>query len=412
MCLAVTAKILKLEGNGFAKADFGGITKSISVKLLPQAKQGSFVLVHAGYAIQIVSRQDHEFASIQPLIASIADHPVKEARIMHICGTHEQTIAKSGLRDLLPKGIELISGPGCPVCVTHPSEINAAIEIAEKGAILTSFGDMVGVPTGCFGENSISKAREKGSDVRIVYSISDSVEIARKNPQKQVVHFAIGLETTTPMTASALLENPLENFSVICSHRLTPPAMKALVSDTKIDGFLDPGHVASVVGLFPFREVNSGLLSSKQVPQAVSGFETTDVLVSLLMILDQLHQGKHIVENQYTRVVREHGNTDAKQVIESVFDVKDSFWRGLGKIPCSGYFLKKEFEDFDALKRFGIELEENENEFQGCRCGELLQGKIHPSECPLFGTACKPSSPKGPCMVSSEGTCRIQFENR
>ncbi|MCK4883922.1 MAG: hydrogenase formation protein HypD, partial [Candidatus Diapherotrites archaeon] len=310
--MAVTAKIIEIDKNSNAKADFGGITKTISVKLLPEAKQESFVLVHAGYAIQIISKQDHEFASIQTLVAAISNHDVKEARIMHICGTHEQTIAKSGLRGLLPNEIEVISGPGCPVCITPVSEINVAIELAEKeGIILTSFGDMIGVPTGKFGENSLAKTRGNGSDVRIVYSVSDAVEIARKNPEKQVVHFAIGLETTTPMTASALQDaqrDSIENFSIICSHRLTPPAMKALVSDTQIDGFIDPGHVASIVGVLPFQEINLGIPISKQIPQVISGFEPTDVLVSILMVLDQLNEGRKVVENQYTRVVQENGN--------------------------------------------------------------------------------------------------------
>jgi hydrogenase expression/formation protein HypD len=325
-------------------------------------------------------------------------------RIMHVCGTHERTISRYGLRDILPPEIEVLSGPGCPVCVTTEKEIDSAIALAMSGAILTSFGDMMRVP-GSHG--SLMAARSCGGDVRMVYSIDDAISIAEKNPDRQVVFFAIGFETTAPINAAAILRNPPENFSLFVSHKLTPPALMALVDEINVDAFIAPGHVCTIVGTQPYQQ-----FADMGFPVAVAGFEAKDVLLSIHMILEQTASGNSIVENAYPRAVRNEGNLRAQEMMQQVFDIADADWRGLGVIKDSGFSMKDEFADHDAALIFKDVIEEQIKDisYTGaddslCRCANILKGKDKPDSCPLFGKKCTPATPVGSCMVSQEGMC-------
>lgn len=328
-------------------------------------------------------------------------NPKSEIKIMEVCGTHTQTIAKFGLRNILPENIKLTSGPGCPVCVTSSSEIDLAIELTKKN-ILTTFGDMYRVPgTKC----SLSDTR---SDVRVVYSINETIKIAKKNLGKEVVHFAIGFETTAPFTAVEILENQdLNNFSIICSHRLIPPAMEFLLASggCKIDGFLCPGHVSTIIGSRPYEPI----VKKFNRPCVVTGFEPNDVLLGVYMILKQLKSGECKVEIEYKRSVRPEGNLLALRKLYEVFEVCDKGWRGIGLIPNSGLKLKKEFEKFDAQKKFNLSTKNAVDIKPGCKCGEMLKGLTTPKDCPLFKKKCTPQTPVGPCMVSVEGACNVAF---
>ncbi len=342
----------------------------------------------------------------QALIKEIKKiNPKKEIRIMHVCGTHEMTLARWGLRKLLPRNIKLICGPGCPVCVTSVSEIDFAIKIVkEKNVILTTFGDMFRVP----GTNSsLSETKSHGADVRVIYGIDEAVKIARKT-EKEVIHFSIGFETTTPMIASEILENEtLKNFSIICSHRLIPPAMKYLLSckDIEIDGFICPGHVSTIIGYEPYKILAENFAK----PMVIGGFEPNDVLLSVLMILRQMKNEKPKVENEYVRAVKDKGNIIAQKIMNNVFGICDKGWRGIGTIPNSGLKLKNEFAKFDAERRFGIKIKKSQDIKPGCKCGEIMKGKAVPQDCPYFGKICTPERPIGACMVSIEGACYITY---
>ncbi len=321
---------------------------------------------------------------------------------MEVCGSHTQAIAKFGLKTLLPENIKLTSGPGCPVCVTSASEVDLAIKLSEKN-IVTTFGDMYGVPGT---EGSLS---DTGNDVRIVYSISDATKIAKENPDKEVIHFAIGFETTAPSTAVEVLENrDLKNFSIICSHHLITPAMELLLSsnDCRIDAFLCPGHVSAIIGSKPYEPIAKKF----NKPCVVAGFEPNDVLLSIYMILKQLNKSKSKVEIEYKRVVSENGNTVALEKMRDAFRVSDRSWRGIGVIQNSGLELKKEFDELNARKKFGLTVENSVDVKPGCRCGEVLKGLATPKNCPLFGKKCVPQNPVGPCMVSTEGACNVAFK--
>jgi hydrogenase expression/formation protein HypD len=323
-------------------------------------------------------------------------------RIMHVCGTHEQTITKNGLRALLPKNIEVIPGPGCPVCITPAAEINRAIQLSRQDAIITTYGDMFRVPGTT---SSLAKEKAQGRDVRIVYSPFEAVEIAKRNPDKEVVFLGIGFETTAPMTAQVILETPPENFSVLCSHRLVPPAMEMLLrGGYDIDGFINPGHVSTIIGTAPYIP-----LSEKyHVPQVISGFEPLDVLMSVLMILKQIRNDRAEVENEYARVVRPEGNVRAQQLMADVFEPCSREWRGLPVIPDASLCIKDEFSGHDADKKFDILPEDNDACGTDCPlCGRILKGLSRPEDCELFGRICTPDHPVGACMVSSEGTCNI-----
>ena len=341
----------------------------------------------------------------EKVVRKIAETGV-EATIMHVCGTHEQSITRSGVRSLLPEGLEIVPGPGCPVCVTPITEIDAAVQMAERKAIITVFGDMMRVPGS---RKSLLQAKSEGADVRIVYSPEVAVEIARKNSGKNVVFFAIGLETTAPMTADVLLNNPPENFSVLSSHRLTPPAEDFLLSlgEIKINGLIQPGHVSTIIGITGWRSLDE----KYHVPQVIAGFEPLDVLTGLLMITRQLKDGKGILENQYTRSVTEEGNLRAQEVLYDVFKIVDRIWRGFPVIPDSTLDIKKEFENHDALKHFDISLGlEGESCGVDCPlCGEILRGLANPQDCNKFKVECSPTNPLGACMVSNEGTCNIAY---
>lgn len=328
-------------------------------------------------------------------------------KFMHVCGTHEDTFSRFGLRSLLPKNVEVIAGPGCPVCVTPPEVISAAIELSKRdNVILATYGDMAHVPSP---RGSLVQARAKGGNVHIVYSITDSIKLAEKRRDKQIVHFAIGFETTAPSTAATLLNNPPENFSVLTYHLLIPPAIDFLLSlgEVKLDGFILPGHVSTIIGSNAYKEISKRW----HIPQVVAGFEPLDVLIGIYMLIKQIREGRTEVENEYVRAVRPEGNVKAKEIMYKVFDIVDAKWRGIGVIPRSGFKLKKEFEEFDARKRFEITFEEFKHDLHpGCKCGEILRGLAQPKDCPLFAKACTPLHPIGPCMVSREGTCAIVYK--
>ncbi len=331
-------------------------------------------------------------------------------RFMHVCGTHQETLVRHGLDTVLKKcGVTVSQGPGCPVCVTTAREIEEAIALARRGYTVASFGDMLQVPGK---DASLAQVKAQGSDVRMVYSIEDVVNLAKQHPQKQVVFLAVGFETTAPSTAAVIENGPPENFSILSCHRMIPPALQAILraGELRIDGFIEPGHVSTIIGLKPYQ------LISRQyhVPQVVAGFEPLDVLMSVWMLVQQVQQGKAAVENEYARAVNAEGNVKAQRVMRQVFAAGDVAWRGFPVIPKSGMFLKPQYAAFDARKRFADDLSvlagESFPEPQGCLCGAVLRGVCASQECPLFGCQCTPQTPLGPCMVSREGSCRIEFQ--
>ena len=328
-------------------------------------------------------------------------------KLMEVCGTHTQTIEKFGIRSLLPKNIELISGPGCPVCVTSVKEIDEVIELSKRdNLIITTFGDMLKVPGT---ESSLSEMKTLGKDVKVVYSISDAVKIAKENPNKEVVHVAIGFETTIPSTACEILSNAPENFSVLSCHRLIPPAMEFLQKegDVQIDGFICPGHVSAIIGTRPYEKISKKF----KVPQVVAGFEPVDVIIAIEQLLRMLKEKKPEVKNEYSRVVKPEGNIKAQKIISEVFEPVDVEWRGFPKIQKSGLKLKEKFSQYDARKKFAIKIKSSK-EPKGCICGKVLKGIAKPTDCKLFAKGCTPEKPVGPCMVSTEGACGIVYKFR
>ena len=327
--------------------------------------------------------------------------------IMEVCGGQTHSLVKNGIIDVLPSEITMIHGPGCPVCVTPIHLIDAAIDLAMRpNVILCSFGDMLRVP----GSNqNLLEAKAQGADVRILYSPLEAVAIAKDNPTKEVVFFAVGFETTAPANALSLVHAKREgitNYSILASHVLVPPAIKAVINDplSKIDGFLAAGHVCTIMGNGQYYP----LASEYKVPIVVTGFEPIDVIQGILMVVKQLELGTHEVENQYSRIVREEGNKEARAIIEQVFEVSDQVWRGIGEIPSSGYQIKDNFEAFDAVKKFGISVDAPEEKTE-CISGEIMKGLKKPSQCPHFGKKCTPENPLGAPMVSSEGACAAYY---
>jgi hydrogenase expression/formation protein HypD len=327
--------------------------------------------------------------------------------IMEVCGTHTMTIHKYGLKKLLDTaGINMLSGPGCPVCIT-PNEIHeAAIDlITDKEALfLATFGDMTRVPTAKGSLQTVIPAKD--SRIRIVYSPEESLALARTYPQKEIVFFGVGFETTIPsiaLTAKQAWEENLDNYSILSALWLIPPPLKAILKarDTHIHGFLYPGHVSAIIGTKPYKFI----ARDYGIPGTVTGFEPGDVLLGILSILEQLSEGKARVSNEYIRVVRDSGNPQALAVMTEILDVKDAYWRGLGLIPNSGLRLKEKYSRFDAEKKHGFDIIWGSGDLPGCRCGEVLKGKISPPECSLFSKKCNPEQPYGPCMVSFEGAC-------
>jgi len=328
--------------------------------------------------------------------------PVYPVKICHVCGTHEWTITHYGLRALLPSNVEVIAGPGCPVCVVPAAEIDEAVQLALQGVVIATFGDVLRVPGS---EMSLLDTKAKGGDIRVVYSVVDAVQMAKREPNKDFAFFAIGFETTAPSTAVEVLNGPPSNLSFLVSHRLIPPAMELLlgVGDLQIDGFIAPGHVSTIIGLEPYEIFPRAY----RMPTVIAGFEPLDVLIGILMILKQIKNNKPKLENEYNRVVKPKGNTKALTVMNKVFDVVDGHWRGLGRLPLSAFALKKEYKEFDSREKHEVKVEKGKDLLLGCQCHLVMIGKIKPNECPLFMRTCTPHNPKGPCMVSAEGTCKI-----
>ena len=323
-------------------------------------------------------------------------------KFCHVCGTHEWTITHFGLRSLLPKNVEVIAGPGCPVCIMPAAEIDEAVQLAKQGKVITCFGDVLRVPGS---ESSLLDAKASGADVRIVYALSDAVKMARAEPQKEFVFSAVGFETTAPITALEALGDLPKNFSFLISHRLIPPAMELLlgVGDLEIDGFIAPGHVSAIIGTKPY-ELFPRVY---HMPTVVAGFEPNDVLMSLYMLLRQYSQSDAKLENEYSRVVKPEGNVKAQKLIEKAFIVTAGNWRGIGRLPDSALQLRENLIQYDARKKYGVKIEEGKDILLGCECHLVIIGKIKPNQCPMFLKACKPAKPVGACMVSSEGTCRV-----
>ncbi len=337
-------------------------------------------------------------------IHATATEPVK---LMEVCGTHTVSIARHGLRYVMPKTITLLSGPGCPVCVTSNVDIDTAIEFAKQpGVIVTTFGDMMKVP-GSY--SSLSREKADGADIRMVYSPLDALEMAKRNPDKQVVFIGVGFETTVPIIAAAIehaAAEGVENFSVFSAHKTVPDALEALVNDpdVQIGGFILPGHVSTIIGLEPYR-----FLAEKYgVPGVITGFEPIDVLQGVYMLVKQIAEGRSEIEIGYTRGVMPQGNTAAVEKMNEVFEPCDAEWRGIGVIPGTGLAIREEFAAYDAMKKVPVTPPEPK-EIKGCQCGEVLRGVTLPFECKLFGRACTPEHPIGPCMVSSEGSCAAYY---
>ncbi len=329
--------------------------------------------------------------------------PPEPFKIVHVCGTHEMAITRNGLRRFLPDTVDLLEGPGCPVCVTPARDIDTAIAIARTGAILCTFGDMIRVPGS---ELSLDEARSEGCDIRTILSAADAVDIARET-DREVAFFAVGFETTTPMTAVILLDDPPANLSVLTSHKLIPPALVALLDlpDNKIGAYLAPGHVSTIIGTEPYEE----WLADRKVPVVVGGFEPLDILYAIALILRQHRDGTPGVENGYPRAVDAGGNAAAQKLLDLVFEVADAGWRGIGTIPSTGLRLRETFREHDAWERFSVDVPEGRDEVPGCRCPDILTARAVPSDCPLFAKTCTPLSPVGPCMVGTEGACSIWF---
>jgi hydrogenase expression/formation protein HypD len=329
---------------------------------------------------------------------------------MEICGGQTHAIDKFRVDELLPKEITLVHGPGCPVCVTPLGVIDSSITIASRpDVIFTTFGDMMRVPGS---ESDLLRVKANGGDVRMVYSPLDAVKIAQENPEKQVVFFAVGFETTAPANAMAVYQAKqfgLTNFSILVSHVLVPPAMEAILSspNNRVQGFLAAGHVCTVMGYTEYEP----LAQKYQIPIVVTGFEPLDILQGIYMTVAQLEQGRHEVENQYARSVRREGNEPAMQLVSEVFEVVPRKWRGVGEIPQSGLGLRAEYAAFDAEKRFGLE-GNNVEESKDCISGIILQGIKKPNECSAFGTLCTPENPLGATMVSNEGACAAYYRYR
>lgn len=327
--------------------------------------------------------------------------------VMEFCGTHTMAIARYGLRSILPPELHLLSGPGCPVCVTSPGYIDAAVGLSrEKGVILTSFGDMLRVP-GTAG--SLMQAKAEGKDIRVVYSPLDAVRLAQHNPRNHIVFLGVGFETTAPVVGLSILEAArlgLDNYSVFSAHKLVLPALQLLAADTglQLHGLLCPGHIAAVTGVEPFRLVAE--LSG--IPAVIAGFEVLDIIQGLLKLTHLVQKGSRQVSNSYFRVVRPEGNGKALEVMARVFSVGTGWWRGLGPIPQSGLTIRDEYCHYDSGRIFGLPPMKN-TENESCHCGEVLTGRKIPPECPGFGTICTPQHPQGACMVSGEGACAAYY---
>lgn len=341
--------------------------------------------------------------------------PERRYRFMEFCGGHTHAISRYGITDLLPPNLRMIHGPGCPVCVLPIGRIDLAIALAlEHGAIVCSYGDTMRVPAS--GSLSLVRAKARGGDIRMVYSASDALHIARQNPGREVVFFAIGFETSTPPTALAIRSahrEGLANFSVLCCHVLTPPAITHILESPEvrqyasvpIDGFVGPAHVSIVIGSAPYAQ----FAQQYRKPVVIAGFEPLDVMQAVLLLVRQVNQGRTEVENEFTRAVTREGNLAAQALIREVFELRTSFaWRGLGEVPYSALQIRPEFASFDAERRFGLAYRPVADN-PACACGAILRGVKQPRDCKIFGTVCTPENPVGSCMVSSEGACAAHY---
>ena len=344
----------------------------------------------------------------QNLIKQIKSISQKEARLMEVCGTHTVSIFRSGIRSVLPPSLSLLSGPGCPVCVTDQAEIDAFIELARiDDVILTTFGDLMRVPGT---RSSLQKESAGGRDIRVVYSTFDALEIARKSPAKKVVFLGVGFETTAPTIAAAILsaaQANVENFSVISAHKRVPPALEALMTapEGNIDGFILPGHVSVIIGLDAYRP----FFDRYRIPCAVAGFEPADILQAIAMLVEMLESKKPALENAYPRAVTPEGNVKAQQILAEIFEPADACWRGMGVIAQSGLKIREKYAAHNAQRLFDIQVPDARTP-HGCACGEILIGTKTPPECALYKKACTPMDPVGPCMVSTEGTCAAYYK--
>lgn len=345
----------------------------------------------------------------EKLLRAIRALPPMEARLMEVCGTHTMAIAKAGIKSLLPRGVELVSGPGCPVCVTPAELIDSVLELSMRdNIVIATYGDMIRVPGSTPGD-SLQRRRALGAKVEIVYSSMDALTLARSMPEKEIVFLGVGFETTAPGTAAAVLtaaEEGLKNFSVWSMLKTVEPAVRALIASEgfNISGFLCPGHVASIIGAEGFRF----LPEEFSLPAVVAGFEEEDILLGVYLLLKQLAGKAPQLQNAYPRAVSDMGNTLAQDMLSRCFTRRDDIWRGLGRIPMSGLGLKEELAAYDAEKKFGIVIAPEKP--TPCRCGQVITGRLSPRGCPLFGKACTPEDPVGPCMVSSEGSCAAAYK--
>ena len=327
----------------------------------------------------------------------------KEIRIMHVCGTHEHDVVKAGLRSLLPKNIDLIAGPGCPVCVSSAQDVDEVLWIADNhNAIISTFGDMMRVPGT---KESLYQAQGRGVDVRVVYGVTDAVKLAEENPNSEILFFSVGFETTSCVTAAEVIRTNLPNFSIYSSHKLVPPAMELLVQrdDLEFQGFLAPGHVSTIIGSKPYEFI----AKDYNFPVSVAGFEPVDILLGIYSLLKQIRNDKAQVDNDYKRYVKYEGNVAAIKTLEEAYVVSDARWRGLGTWPNTGHEIREKYSHIDAKIKFNIPELPSTDLHGGCICDEILIGKSKPHQCKLFKKVCRPDHPIGACMVSHEGTCNV-----
>lgn len=343
----------------------------------------------------------------KPLLAELQSFPARPIRIMEICGTHTMAIFHHGLRALLPPGLQLISGPGCPVCVTSAGHIDAFVEIAhQKNVRVAIFGDLLRVPGS---QGSLGQATAQGAKVEIVYSPMDALHLAERHPTELIVFFSVGFETTTPGVAATIMAaqaQQCKNFAIFITNKVIPPPLQLLLADPNlaIDGLLCPGHVSTIIGAKAY----TNIATAYKLPCVVAGFEPADIIRALIMLLAQIHSQHHEVENAYNRAVTWQGNERARTLVDQVFEPCASPWRGMGVLPASGLALRPQYHKFDAVQRLAITVRDTP-EPVGCLCGSILCGHQTPPDCPLFGSRCTPANPIGPCMVSSEGTCAAYY---
>ena len=336
-------------------------------------------------------------------IRKISNKPVS---LMEVCGGHTMSIQRFGIPALLPDTIRLLSGPGCPVCVSSRKFIDQAIAYSRlKNVIITTYGDLIRVPGST---STLDREKSQGADIRIVYSVMDALDIAKNNPDKKIVFLGIGFETTTPASAAAIMSayrQHISNFHLFSSHKIMPPAMSALVDEgVKIDGYIAPGHVSTITGISIYREI----AEKYHLGCVITGFEPVDLVEAILMLVKQIEANDQKVEIQYRRAVRAEGNIKAREMMDEVFELRDDWWRGLGILKASGLGIREKYSVFDAEEMLAVEVEPT-REDNGCICGEILKGLKNPKECKLFARACTPENPVGPCMVSNEGACQAYF---